>query len=100
MSRLTQSTLIIGCLVLLLGFLQTRDENDRRADLLAQFQRSCIPTKAGERAVAEWINGRLTCITYQGFQVGQVARVVRTNQITTASAGLPSALSLFHPEQE
>lgn len=81
MRGITQIALVLASIILLLGFLQTRDENGRRADLLAQFERLCVPLQPGDRAVAEWKNGKLTCITYQNNGYGMAPRIVRADQL-------------------
>ena len=82
---LTQSALVISAIILLVGFLQTRDENDRRAALIAQIEKKCMPKMKGDRVVAEWINGKLTCITYQGMGYGTVARVASAHIVALDS---------------
>ena len=82
---LTQSALVIAVIVLLLGFLQTRDENDRREALIAQIEKKCMPKLRGDRAVAEWRNGKLTCITYQGLERGLAPRIVSLHVVALDS---------------
>ncbi len=81
MRGITQISLVLASIILLFGFLQTRDENDRRADLIAQFERLCIPLQPGDRAVAEWKDGKLTCITFQSPGYGIAPRIVRADQL-------------------